>query len=235
MEAKHSKRVLQFSGGKDSVACLLLMEPQLDDITVMWVNAGAAFPETIEQMEKVRAMCPHFMEIKSDQPAQIEERGYPVDLLPVVNHPRIQQLTSLSLPKLQTFFDCCWANIMGPMYEATKAIGATEIIRGQKRVDGMKAPISNGDVIDGVRYTFPIEDWTDDDVYEFVRNSDLMLPHYRDGANTSLDCWSCTAYRHHNQWKLPYLQKHHPTWAREVERRNIIIKQQVEHVTGGVQ
>jgi 3'-phosphoadenosine 5'-phosphosulfate sulfotransferase (PAPS reductase)/FAD synthetase len=52
---KPGKAVLQFSGGKDSLACLLLLRPWWDRLTVMWVNTGAAFPETLELMEAVRS------------------------------------------------------------------------------------------------------------------------------------------------------------------------------------
>jgi 3'-phosphoadenosine 5'-phosphosulfate sulfotransferase (PAPS reductase)/FAD synthetase len=81
----HENTVLQFSGGKDSLACLFLLREQWDEMTVLWVNAGAAFPETVGLMEKIRALVPHFLEVRTNQPAQVAELGYPVDVLPLRN------------------------------------------------------------------------------------------------------------------------------------------------------
>ena len=72
-------RILEFSGGKDSIACLMLLKDELHDITVLWADSGDAFPETVEQMEKVREMCPNFQIAKGNQPELIKENGYPAD------------------------------------------------------------------------------------------------------------------------------------------------------------
>ena len=223
---RHDKVVLQFSGGKDSIACLMLLKDALHRITVLWTNTGAAFPETIAQMEIVKAMCPHFIEVRGHQPEHIEANGYPVDVLPVRNHLQSQYLTQQTRLPLQGFLGCCATNMMQPMHEATLATGATLIIRGQKLSDHHKSPVKSGDVIDGVEYWFPIEAWDDDQVMDFVRDSALLPAHYAD-ARTSLDCWSCTAYLAENQWKLPYLTKHHPEKAREVKKRLIMIRNEI--------
>lgn len=230
---RHANAVMQFSGGKDSIACLVLLRPYLDRITVVWTNTGAAFPETLAQMERVRAMCPNFVEVRGNQPAQVSSNGFPVDVLPIRNHPHVQFLAGQSRPPMQSFLDCCMANMMAPMHEATLAMGATLIIRGQKQSDDHKSPVKSGDVINGVEYWFPIEAWNDDDVMALVGGNDLLPAHYAD-ARTSLDCWSCTAYLADNQWKLPYLTKHHPEKAQEVRRRLILIRdetrQDVRHL-----
>lgn len=223
---RHQNIVFQFSGGKDSIACLLLLKAYLHRITVLWMNTGAAFPETLEQMTKVRAMCPNFIEVNGNQPAQIEAMGWPVDLLPMRNDRNIQFMTQQHRLPLQGFLSCCLVNLMQPMHEATLATGATLIIRGQKAADHHKSPVRSGDSMAGVEFWFPLEDWSDTRVFELVRGSDLLPAHYSD-ANTSLDCWSCTAYLGENQWKLPYLQKHHPEKAIEVKRRLIMIRNEI--------
>jgi 3'-phosphoadenosine 5'-phosphosulfate sulfotransferase (PAPS reductase)/FAD synthetase len=224
---RHEKIVLQFSGGKDSLACLLLLKEHLHRITVVWVNTGAAFPETLAQMDAVRAMCPHFIEVQGRQPEQIAGHGFPVDVLPMRNHLQIQYVTQQKRIPLQGFMQCCFNSLMLPMHEATLAMGATLIIRGQKTADHHKNPVKSGDVVDGVEYWFPVENWTDAQVLDYVRDSGLLPAHY-DHANTSLDCWSCTAYLSENKWKLPYLKKHHPEKAEEVERRLNIIRQEIK-------
>lgn len=219
-------RVLEFSGGKDSVACLMLLKDELKDITVLWANSGDCFPETIEQMQKVRAICPNFIEVKGNQPAVIAEKGYPVDVLPVRNYAPVQELAQMKRVKLQGFLECCFNSFLLPMHNVAKALGATEIIRGQKLADHHKSPLKDGDVVDGVAYRFPLQDWTDEEVMEFVKGSELLPKHYEE-ARTSLDCMHCTAYLAENQWKLRYLEKNHPKQGAEVRRRLKIIRDEV--------
>ncbi len=219
-------KILEFSGGKDSLAVLLLLKDQLDDIVVLWADSGDSFPETIAQMERVREMCPHFAVAHGCQPEVIERGGYPVDVLPVRNYAGVQFLAQQYRPKLQGFMECCMNSFLIPMQQKAIELGATTIIRGQKSCDHHKSPLKNGDVVDGIEYLFPIEDWTDEQVMEFVKDSDLLLAHYSE-ANTGLDCMHCTAYLADNQWKLPYLERNHPAAAAEVTRRLKLIQREV--------
>jgi len=161
-------KILEFSGGKDSLAVLLLLRDQLHDITVLWADSGDSFPETIEQMELVKSICPNFITVKGNQPGVIERGGYPVDVLPMRNHTYIANMTQQDRPKLQGFFECCTNSFLIPMHAKALELGATMIIRGQKLADAQKSPVRNGDVIDGIEYWFPIEDWSDEQVMEFV-------------------------------------------------------------------
>lgn len=220
-------KVLQFSGGKDSLACLLFLKDQLDEITVLWCDSGDSFPETLAQMEVVKSLCPNFVVVKGNQTEVIKANGYPVDVLPVRNHVSVQEATQQTRPKLQGFIDCCYRSLMEPMHKATLELGATMIIRGQKKADTHKSAIKSGDVIDGVSYWFPIEDWTDDQVMAYIKESSLLPSHYSI-AKTSMDCMHCTAYLDENQWKLPYLKYHHPIQGEEVEKRLNIIRHEIE-------
>lgn len=220
-------KVLQFSGGKDSLACLLYLQDQLDDITVLWCDSGDSFPETLAQMEIVKSICPKFVTVSGNQPETIKAYGYPVDVLPVRNHKMVQYNAQQKRPMLQSFMDCCYKSMMEPMHKATLALGATTIIRGQKLTDHHKSPIKNGDVVDGITYWFPIENWTDAQVMEYVKESTLLPEHYKT-AKTSMDCMHCTAYLAENQWKLPYLRLNYPEQGAEVERRINAIRYEVE-------
>ncbi len=53
--AKHPKlpKTVAFSGGKDSLATLLLVKKVIPDITVMFTDTGIEFPETIEYIEQI--------------------------------------------------------------------------------------------------------------------------------------------------------------------------------------
>lgn len=221
-------KVLQFSGGKDSLACLLFLRDKLDEITVLWTDSGDSFPETLAQMEVVKSLCKNFVIVKGNQPRVIEEFGYPVDVLPVRNHVHVQSSTQQRRPKLQGFIDCCYRSLMEPMHKATLDLGATMIIRGQKSCDHHKSSIKSGDVVDGITYWFPIENWTDEQVMDYIKESSLLPAHYS-VAKTSMDCMHCTAYLAENQWKLHYLKQFHHKQGAEVEKRLNIIRHEIEN------
>ena len=55
---RHDLIALQLSGGRDSIACLYLLKPYWDRLTVYWLDTGAAFPETVSLMQQVRDKPP---------------------------------------------------------------------------------------------------------------------------------------------------------------------------------
>src|SRR5687767_12018420 len=66
---------LWFSGGKDSMACLYLLRDRLSEIAVLWANTGKNYPELLQTVAHAKAMCPHFIEVKTDRDAQWREHG----------------------------------------------------------------------------------------------------------------------------------------------------------------
>lgn len=202
------RTVLQFSGGKDSLACLYLLEPRWSEITVAWVNTGAAFPETIALMERVRTQVPHFLEIAAEQ--SIERDGYPADVLPIAATSAGHLFEGETGPRFQSRYSCCAAALWAPMQKAMRELEATTIIRGQKLSDAKKTPIRSGQVVEGITYEFPLEDWTDADVRHFLAEKKVSLPENYRYMSTSLDCWNCTAYLSENAGRLQYLQERHP-------------------------
>lgn len=216
---RHEKIVLQFSGGKDSLACLLMTKPWWDRITVMWTNTGDAFPETIEQMAKIKAMVPHFLEVQTDQPSQIRERGWPADIVPVRATDFGHAIaTGDEEPLIQGYPLCCNANIWTPMFEETLRLGATLVLRGTRWADARRATKGQEEVISGVTFYHPIWLWTPVEVLAFVEKSGLLPAHYL-VTETSLDCLHCTAYLHENARKMRYLQRKYPQVSAEVQRR----------------
>lgn len=187
--------VLQLSGGKDSLACLYLLRPRWAGITVAWVNTGMAFPETLEQMQHIRALVPHFLEIHSTQ--NIRSHGYPADVVPLD-------------VGFQSRYGCCAHALWQPMHEAMKAMGAKVVIRGQKCADHLKGPLKSGTVIEGIEYQFPLEDWTDAEVYAYLKEIGVKLPANYALMSTGLDCWNCTAYLDAERGRLKYLRQFHP-------------------------
>ncbi len=224
---RHENIVFQFSGGKDSLVCLHLLREYLHRITVVWMNPGDPLPELRAQMERVKEICPKFVEIHKDKFLQIAAYGFPVDVLPLRNQAELQGfLEDKRAMPLQSFMHCCENNMWIPTHQVTKQLGATLVIRGQKNSDGHKGPMRSGEVADGVELFFPIEAWTDAEVLEFIKDNEF-LPENFEAGNNSLECWDCTAYLAEHTWKKTYLEKHHPEKAAEVSRRVIHIKREV--------
>ena len=202
------KTFLQFSGGKDSIACLYLLRERWNDLTVVWANTGAAFPETLEYMETVRVLVPHFLEVRTQQ--SIAERGYPADLLPTAGTWLGRVLKPGGRFKFQSRWDCCAHAISLPLHAKMKELGAEVLIRGTKSADAFHTPITPGMHYDGITFEFPLWEWTDSQVLAFITENALPLPEHYAGMNTGLDCWNCSAWLDESAGKLAYMRERHP-------------------------
>jgi phosphoadenosine phosphosulfate reductase len=201
---------LQFGGGKDSLACLHLLEECWDSILVAWLNTGAAFPETIELMKRIAAKVPHFLEVRTDVCADIDAFGWPVDVVPI-GHTEFGWLTTgRKTLKLRGWNDCCGANFWRPMHQAMVDRGVKTIIRGQRLAEHYKSPVRSGAVIGGIEHVFPLESWSEAEVFAFLRARNVEIPAYYAELHTSLDCWCCTAYLDAKAAQLHYMCKRHP-------------------------
>lgn len=196
-------RVLQFSGGKDSLACLWKLREEWEDLLVLWVDTGDGHPGRVEEMEDVAAMVPHFLRVAGDQPKFIREVGWPVDVLPE----RLSQFGHMTQGPggimLARAHDCCMANIWKPLHDATKLVGAKVVYRGTRLEDKRKTIITDGQVIDGIEYRYPVRDWTTAEVLAYL--GDKVPKYYREGEQTSRDCMHCTAYLDENVERIKRL------------------------------
>ena len=191
----HKNTVLQFSGGKDSLCVLHYLRPHWDQLTVLWANSGAAFPETEALMAEIKALVPHFAEVNSDQKSWVAAYGFPVDTIPVRNSGFGHDMEQGDRIKLQPYVTCCGKNVWQPLAEyCSVANGVTTVIRGQRIQEKLKSPLRNGYVEAGVTHLMPIEDWSTEQVFDFLRAHDVKIPAYYSVTDSSLDCWSCTAY-----------------------------------------
>ena len=218
---RHERIVLEFSGGRDSLAALAACEPFWHKIVVAWGNRGAEFPEVERIAEWVRKDVPvrEFVEVRPPLPHELSMRthGQPVDLLPLRMVPAVAELTGQGDPpiRLQSYIECCNRLLWQPLERFRREYGATLLIRGQRNAETMKSPVRSGDVIDGVEYLFPLEDMGAEEVDRFLARSGWELPSYYDEVSKSLDCWSCTAYLHESVDQLAYTKNHHPgLWGR---------------------
>ena len=200
----HDKVMLQFSAGKDSAACLWLLEEFWGQMDVVWVNPGNPYPETLAYMEKISKLVPRFKVVLSKQPQDIAQHGWPVDVVPMEATQIGQEMTGETGPRLRPFWECCWNNMWGPMLEEVTRGGYDGIIRGQKLADSLKGPLRTGSQVDGVEYFHPLEDWTDEQVKKFL--GDRLPDSYKRGLPSSLDCMDCTAYAKENAGRIADLE-----------------------------
>ncbi|WP_416047939.1 phosphoadenosine phosphosulfate reductase family protein [Cupriavidus basilensis] len=231
--AKHSRVLLQFSGGKDSLACLYLLRPYWDRLTVMWSSRGDPFPEVVELLAQIRPLVREVVEVSGNAKAHIEKGIYPVDLVPVPGTWLGRTLEPATAPFIfASRYDCCTENFWKPMAHATEAGGFDLVVRGQRDSEAKRAPFSSGAVDSGGRtYLLPLQHWSKQDVLAYLHAEGVELPRQYAYGLSSLDCLHCTAYLEENGGKRRYLRDFHPEAAIEYERRLRLIQgaQEREH------
>ena len=206
--SRHSRVSLMYSGGKDSLACLLLLQPYWDRTDVVWVNTGNQFPEVIAHMERVKALVPHFTELKSDTSSYWKVHGFPVDVVPT-RHTNMGQFIYGQTPlRVCSRFDCCSCNLWKPMEDYFRLVQPSCVIRGDRGSERVEGPKRFG----SMEFEFPIFDWTTEQVMNFIRNEPFGL--YQDRhelpEGSSLDCMTCMAYNVEHKARMEYLKTHHP-------------------------
>lgn len=203
---RHNSIAFQFSGGKDSLAALFLLRDYWPQMTVYWTNTGDPVPEVLAVVERVRALVPHFVEITGRVQEQIAAHGLPSDLVPTTSAPTGLVAYGGGV-SLQDRFNCCYQSLMLPMQERMAADGITLIVRGQKSSDVMKSPLRSGALMDGIELLFPLEHWSDTEVFDYL-NGNAFIPDYYVYLNASPDCLTCSAYW--GESRATWLKAKHP-------------------------
>ena len=226
----HERFALQFSGGKDSLTCLYLLKPWWDRLIVLWSNLGDPFPETLKQMDQIKAMVSQFHEIRGNS-FESASAAFPVDLLPVraTAFGRVLEPEAVGVT-LQTRWNCCWENFWLPMTTAVKELNITLLFRGQRTSEVLRAPIKpDSRDPSGARICLPIDDWQKSDVIAYLKANDVELPKFYEFMSGSPDCMHCTAYMDDQRGHLAYLRKFHPVAAKEHARRLALIAIEIAH------
>ena len=219
---RHERIALQVSGGRDSIACLFLMRPYWDRVTVYWLDTGAAYPETESTMEQIRAMVPNFVRVQGQQPEVIEQFGLPTDILPVSATP--MGVSNGGIP-MQDRYSCCLRSIMLPLHKRMIEDGITLIIRGQKNADRLKSIVRSGETHDGIEYLFPIEEWDTKRVMAYLIEQGAPIPRFYEMLNGTPDCMTCSAYW--EEGASAYLKRYHFQEYQETQRRLDIIREAI--------
>lgn len=225
--ARHEKVALMFSGGKDSLACLAVTRPYWDRLTVVWVNPGNPYPETVELMASISKLVPKFVEVRGDQKEFIATHGHPVDVLPMNMTSMGRLVRRVDGPKVCAYTDCCKANMWIPAARYLAGQRFTGVIRGDKNTDEQRSPVRSGDMVNGAEMLFPLENMTDEMVVSLVS---CLLPSYGRGIKTSLDCMNCTAYLRHNMERIKELKTTYPEVHAEIVE---VLREVRKEVAGG--
>jgi phosphoadenosine phosphosulfate reductase len=227
---RHDRVAFQFSGGRDSLAALYLLALRWGEFTVYHIDSGDQFPETRAVVDRVAAQLPNFVRLRGDSQAIRFQYGMPSDVVPTGNTAFGRRVSGSPL-LLQDRYDCCFRSVMLPMYQRMKADGVTAIIRGVRKDDFKKAPTEHGDVVDGFEFHYPIWDWSESDVMEFLEDSGVEpAPFYKHGLRETLECVGCTAWWDNDRSR--YMQRFHPKaylrYADNLRRIKVAVQQQMK-------
>jgi 3'-phosphoadenosine 5'-phosphosulfate sulfotransferase (PAPS reductase)/FAD synthetase len=164
------RTLLQLSGGKDSMALLYFMEAFWNFIDIAWLDTGDCPPSTERRIIDTVGHLRGFHRIKTDSKGFRRENGE---------------------PRSDNWLACCSLNMYLPMADFVREGGYRQVLRGTKACDPHVHGVYPGDVVEGVLYTFPLWNWTDDDVEEYL--GDRLPVQYRNGAIGMPDCVTCPA------------------------------------------
>lgn len=214
---------LAFSGGKDSLACLLLNKERLSEITVFFVNTGKTYPETMRLVDYAKSISPNFIDVIVDRDGQNDFNGFPADVVPVNWTVFGQSQTCKKDVTIQSYIQCCYENIAKPLMDAAKHYGITHLIRGQRLDESHRSTAKDKDVVEGITFLHPIENWSTCDVLDFIARNMETPVHFNLG-HTSLDCFDCTAYQKDTKDVSLYREKKHP----ELHKQFLARKEQLD-------
>lgn len=207
-------KVLAFSGGKDSMACLHLLRAELD--CAVYVNTGFAYPETLALVEYARTMLP-VHEVRS-----IRGDALPADVVPVDWTPFGQLCTGAKKVTIRSYHECCFASIAEPLIRRAQELGATELVYGQRNDESHKATSRDGDVVCGMIRRHPIENWTALEVFAYLATKMTVPEHFRI-HHSSLDCHDCTAYRSESVDRIEWTRERHPEFHAAYLERSALL------------
>jgi len=199
-------KLLQLSGGLDSLACLLLLQRE-PGLNVLTVQTDGGYPGVLLYLLKLAERFPAVTFHRRTSDRELKAYGQPVDVVPLRWTVLGQLARGGADVRYQDTYSCCQRGIWLPLARASAALGASTIYRGQRDDDRLKGPYHDGDTIAGVPYRFPIAVWSRPQVLAFVREqaADLMPPGYDQGERSSRDCMDCSAYLEDNEARLRHL------------------------------
>jgi 3'-phosphoadenosine 5'-phosphosulfate sulfotransferase (PAPS reductase)/FAD synthetase len=215
--------ILQFSGGKDSLTVLHLFRDKITQ--VFFANTGFNFPHMLDFIERT---CKKYnlplthVKAYTDVDTYTKDKGLPVDVVPIGFNPT----------GAQSVIQCCGKMTWEPMKAYVMTSGIKTVLRGQRKCDQYRS-LGAEFLFEGAKYLNPIWEWSDDDVFAYLKENNVEIAaHYKE-MNESFDCWNCTGHLSHEGAgrRLEYTKKHYPElWPvlenRLKQARSILKKEQ---------
>jgi phosphoadenosine phosphosulfate reductase len=221
----HDRIALQFSGGKDSLALVHLLRPYWDRLTLYHVDTGDLLPEVCAIVAAVEAMVPSFVRIPTDPGTWMAHFGLPSDLVPTSSSP-IGLMIGASRRPIVDRFTCCWANIMAPLHQRMVVDAMTLVVRGTKRCDMARLPAESGDTSLGYALWLPLQDWSHEDVFGYLRAIGAPVCRVYDDHVNAPECATCPAWW--SEGRAAYLARHHPALYDAYRARLVTVANEVK-------
>lgn len=218
--AAHERIGLSFSGGKDSLACVRMFKKHLSRIRIYHVDTGDLLPEMCASVAAVEAYAPDFVRIETRVADWIAVHGLPTDLVPHSAHP-VGRAMGENRASLVARYDCCYANLMWPVFDRASRDGCTLLIRGTKRADMRRLPAEDGEIVAGVELYYPLLDWSNEQVRAFLALEGVKLPRIYDTVANAPECARCSAWW--GEGRAAYLKRYHPELWRDYDTRLQVI------------
>lgn len=227
---------LAFSGGKDSLAVLKLLEPHWGRLRIYHVDTQDLLPETKEVVAHAGAMTKGkiagWKSIQTNSIGWQDKFGLASDL---VSHDCTDMgqaalhgaAGSMHLVQRMT---CCAANLSQPLVRVMADDGITLAIRGTRREDSSwgwletSTPTGPDTFQDGATtYWLPIHDWSAQ-VFAYLKREGLPIARYYQGEyrHSGPECSRCTAWL--EEGRGSFLRKHHPALAGEYLLRLVRVR-----------
>ena len=188
------------------MACLFLLRESLD--CAIYIDTGYGYPETATMIDFAATLIP-VHRFRTDRAGQNAREGIPSDFVPIASTRLGQLITGPKPMMLQSYLGCCWDNISWPLLEKATALGVTELVYGQRTEESHKTPIRYAAAIEGMTRLHPIENWTAQQVLDYLATNMTVPDHYRIG-HSSLDCYDCTGFEYESEDRLAWTAEHYP-------------------------
>lgn len=205
---RHQKIALQFSGGKDSLACVFLLKDYWDRLTVYYLDTGDSFPETRETVACIKSLVPNFVVVQGKSKEVRQTLGIPSDIVPVSATEFGRVFAGHDSIAIIDRYTCCFHSIMLPMHQQMIKDQITLIIRGQKQSDKRKSPVKSGETVEGFEFLYPFDTWADEAVMEYLDAVDAPIPRFYKTLTSAPDCMTCTGWL--EERRSAFLKTHHP-------------------------
>lgn len=162
------------SFGKDSVTLLHMLRDIKPGIDVVYLDTGYDFPETLAFIQALRA----------EWGLNIKEYGPPLGVEEQEQH--------FGADLYKTDPDrCCGIRKVEPMARALEGYDAW--ITGLRRDETeFRKHIQVVEVQDGIQKVNPLANWTEEDVWGYIRANGVPYNPLYDKGYRSLGCWPCT-------------------------------------------